>query len=160
MAERWFLKVDGIVGESMDARHAGEIDILSWSWGVSQSATTGVGTGAGAGKASFRDFQFVTNISAASPKLLQACATGQHLKSAVLSGERAGAPTSSSFLSYTLTDVIVTRVEHGDAETTAPVEQFALAYRKVAVAFRSQKPTGAFGPPVTFSFDLATSKTA
>ena len=160
MAERWFLKIDGIVGESTDARHAGEIDILSWSWGVSQAATVGVGTGAGAGKASFRDFQFVTNISVASPKLLEACAMGRHLKTALLSGDRAGAATSSSFLTYTLTDVLVTRVEHGDAETTAPVEQFALAYRKVAVAFRSQKPTGAFGPPVTFSFDLATSKSA
>ena len=33
-----FLKIDGtkqgpIKGESVDARHAGEIDVISWSWG-------------------------------------------------------------------------------------------------------------------------------
>ena len=35
-----FLKIDGtkqgpIKGESVDTRHAGEIDVVSWSWGMS-----------------------------------------------------------------------------------------------------------------------------
>ena len=32
----YFLKLDGIPGESVDAKHKGEIDVLSWSWGESQ----------------------------------------------------------------------------------------------------------------------------
>ena len=32
----YFLKLDGIPGESIDAKHKGEIDVLSWSWGESQ----------------------------------------------------------------------------------------------------------------------------
>ena len=31
----YFLKLDGIPGESTDAKHKGEIDVLSWSWGES-----------------------------------------------------------------------------------------------------------------------------
>jgi type VI protein secretion system component Hcp len=31
MAEKWFLKIDGVEGESTDAAHKGEIDVLSWS---------------------------------------------------------------------------------------------------------------------------------
>ena len=34
MRETWFLKLDGIAGESADDRHADEIEIHSWSWGV------------------------------------------------------------------------------------------------------------------------------
>ena len=39
----YFLKLDGIPGESVDAKHKGEIDVLSWSWGESQeiAATPG-----------------------------------------------------------------------------------------------------------------------
>ncbi|HEY7575111.1 MAG TPA: type VI secretion system tube protein Hcp, partial [Thermoanaerobaculia bacterium] len=29
----YFLKIDGIEGESQDGKHKGEIDVLSWSWG-------------------------------------------------------------------------------------------------------------------------------
>ena len=36
MALDYFLKLDGIPGESVDAKHKGEIDVLSWSWGESQ----------------------------------------------------------------------------------------------------------------------------
>jgi hypothetical protein len=31
-----FLKLAGIDGESTDAKHKGEIDVLAWSWGLSQ----------------------------------------------------------------------------------------------------------------------------
>ena len=34
VAESWFLKIDGVQGESTDISHKDEIDVLSWSWGV------------------------------------------------------------------------------------------------------------------------------
>ena len=37
MAVDMFLKLDGIKGESLDATHKDEIDVLAWSWGLSQS---------------------------------------------------------------------------------------------------------------------------
>ncbi len=33
----YFLKIDGIEGESQDAKHKGEIDVESWSWGRHQT---------------------------------------------------------------------------------------------------------------------------
>ena len=59
MAVDVFLKLGDIKGESKDAKHAGEIDVLSWSWGVSQTGTMGVGGGGGAGKANFSDLNFM-----------------------------------------------------------------------------------------------------
>ena len=40
MAVDYFLKIDGIEGESKDSKHAKEIDLLSWSWGASQTGSS------------------------------------------------------------------------------------------------------------------------
>ena len=38
MPVEMFLKLAGIEGESSDAKHKGEIDVLAWSWGLSEEA--------------------------------------------------------------------------------------------------------------------------
>jgi type VI secretion system secreted protein Hcp len=154
MAEQWFLKIDGIQGESTDVHHQGEIDVLSWSWGVSRPEGGGGGGGGGAGKAAFQDFHFLTRISAASPLLLLACATGTHIKTAVLSGVRAGASATTPFLTYQLSDVTVGSVDQSDGEMDAPAEQFSLSYKRIEVTYRAQTPTGKMGQPVRFAYDL------
>ena len=159
MAERWFLKIDGISGESTDAAHKGEIDVASWSWGVSRSAGPGSGSGGGSGKAAFDDFHFVSRISAASPPLLNACATGSHIKTATLSGARgAGKSKSVDFLKYQLSDVTVTSVQQFDDESLAPSEQFSLNYSKVEVTYHPQTTSGKIGSPATFGFDVKANK--
>src|SRR5712691_1971915 len=86
----YFLKIDGIEGESQDSKHKGEIDLESFSWGETQSGTHAAGGGGGAGKVSMQDFHFVMRVNKASPKLLQACAGGQHIPKAILTCRKAG----------------------------------------------------------------------
>ena len=90
MAFDCFLKLDGIEGESHDSKHKNEIDVQSWSWGQSQTGTHGSGGGGGAGKVSMQDFHFVMGVNKSSPKLMLACATGEHIKKAVLTCRKAG----------------------------------------------------------------------
>ena len=52
MAMDMFLKIEGVDGESRDDKHAGEIDVLAWSWGMTQSGSMHVGGGGGSGKVS------------------------------------------------------------------------------------------------------------
>ena len=47
MPVEMFLKLAGIEGESTDAKHKGEIDVLAWSWGLSDPASPVGGGGAG-----------------------------------------------------------------------------------------------------------------
>ena len=54
----YFLKIDGIQGESKADKHKDEIDIQSFSWGATQSGTFAGGGGGGAGKVSMQDFHF------------------------------------------------------------------------------------------------------
>jgi type VI secretion system secreted protein Hcp len=157
--ERWFLKLDGIMGESTDATHKGEIDVQSWSWGVSHAGSPSAGGGGGAGKASFQDFHFVARISKASPRLFLACATGTHIKQANLTGVRdVGKGKGADFLKFKLHDVMVTNVQHGDTEGDLPSEQFSLNYAKVDVSYFPQSPSGKMEPPVTAGFDLKANK--
>src|SRR5256885_3864946 len=86
----YFLKVDGIEGESTDSKHKGEIDVQSFSWGETQSGTFAAGGGGGAGKVAMQDFHFVMGVNKSSPKLMLACANGQHIKQAVLTCRKAG----------------------------------------------------------------------
>ena len=158
MSERWFLKVDGIAGESTDAAHKGEIDVESWSWGVTHSGSPGHGGGGGAGKASFQDFYFVSRISAASPPLLSACATGTHIKEATLSGARgAGKNKSADFLKYKLSDVTVTSVQQAGDDVRS-TDQFSLNYSKVEVSYTPMSSKGATGKPLKFGYDLKLNK--
>ena len=90
MAVDYFLKIKGIEGESFDAKHKNEIDVLSWSWGETQSGSHAAGGGGGAGKVSMQDFSFVMKVNKASPKLLLACANGEHIPEATLVCRKAG----------------------------------------------------------------------
>src|SRR5262245_24784756 len=108
-----FLKIDGIEGESADAKHKGEIDVSSFSFGANQTGTFATGGGGGAGKVSIHDIQVTHKLSKASPKLMEACCTGQHIKKAVLVCRKAGGD-QQEFLKITMSDVLVSSW-HGGA---------------------------------------------
>src|ERR1700682_1008808 len=125
----YFLKLDGIKGESTDSKHKGEIDIESFSWGATQSGTHSSGGGGGAGKVQMQDFHFVMKVNTASPKLMEACATGEHIKSAILICRKAG-KEQQEFLKWTFTDLLVSSYQtggsgHGDV---IPMDQISLNY--------------------------------
>jgi type VI secretion system secreted protein Hcp len=155
--EQWFLKVDGIAGESTSAKYAGAIEVQSWTWGVVAGVSGGSGGGAGTGKATFQDLHVSTLISKASPLLLKACATGTHVKTVTLHGVKAG-EKAQEFLTYTLSDVVITAVQQGDADSGAPVEHVSFGFRKVKVDYRPQKADGSLAAAVTFAYDVAARK--
>ena len=96
MAVDMFIKIGDIEGESVDATHKKEIDILAWSWGASQSGTTHAGTGGGAGKVAVQDLSLTKYVDAASHALLLACCNGKHYGEATLVVRKAGETRSST----------------------------------------------------------------
>jgi type VI secretion system secreted protein Hcp len=156
MAVDYFLKLDGIPGESTDAKHKDEIDVLAFSWGVSQGST-GPGGGGGAGKAVFEDLLVVARTSKASPKLWLACASGQHIKSAILTCRKPG-KAPFEFLKITLTDVTISSYEIDGSDEELPLDQVALAFAKVETVYTPQDPTGKAQPPVKAGWDVKQNK--
>ena len=156
MAPDIFAKIGDIKGESVDSKHKDEIELLSWSWGVSRSAS-GSGSGAGTGKAHFNDLSFTHKIDKASPLLLKACATGQHLKEATITRRKAG-KGQQEFLVIKMNDVLVTSVADSDDSGGGPMESVTLAFAKVDLEYRPQKPDGSLDAGLHFKYDLKTNK--
>lgn len=156
-----FLKLDGIDGESVDARHRGEIEIRSSSFGAANAVVVGGGGGSSVGKVRLQELHVVKAIDKASPRLFVSCVSGRHLKSATLTWRRAGA-VPVDFLVITLEDIVVTSIQ--DDVTSAPgvatTEAIALAFGKIVLRYVSQKPDGSPDAPVVGGWDARTNREA
>jgi type VI secretion system secreted protein Hcp len=153
MPDDIFLKVDGIKGESRDSKHPGEIDVLSWSWGMTSPPPVG-GGGGGTGRVSFRDLSVGKRIDAATPKLMLACASGQHIKSALLTARRGGGG-GIEYLKIKMDVVLVTSVNVGEAAAEGePTETVTFNFEKVNLDYIGHSDTGTPNPPISFGWDL------
>lgn len=155
-----FARIGTIKGESQDARHKDEIDVLSWSWGLSQTPGpgSGAGGGSGTGKVSVRELHFTHHVDKASPLLMKACAKGQHTAQAVITVRKAGAGQQDHLI-ITLTDVLVTGVSTSvSAEADSTLEDVVLTFAKVDLEYKPQKPNGTLDTGVHFTYDLKTAK--
>jgi type VI secretion system secreted protein Hcp len=154
----YFLKIDGIEGESTDAQHKGEVDLDSWSWGETQSHLAAGGAGGGAGKVTISDFSFTTRLSKASPKLFLACAEGSHIKAAWPTARRAAGKASDYFLKWTFSDLLVSSYQAGAAAENAPIDQVSFNFAKIEVEYKEQKADGSFGAGFKAGWDLKANK--
>jgi type VI secretion system secreted protein Hcp len=157
MAADIFAKLGDIKGESLDDKHKDEIEVLSWSWGVT-NAIAFAGTGAAQGRASFRDLSFTHKIDKASPVLMQACATGVHLKEGTITHRKAG-KGHQDYLVIKMNDVIITALTDSDTESES-AETVSLAFAKVNVEYKPQKPDGSLDAGIHFKYDLKAQKEA
>jgi type VI secretion system secreted protein Hcp len=153
-----FLKLDGIKGESQDAKHKNEIELASFSWGVGQSAApAGAGRG-GAGKVQFTDLEVAGPVSRASPILFLACATGQHIKEGLLSVRKSGAK-QVEYLKIKLTDILVTGYDQTrNDEDDRPLDVISFNFSKFEYSYYPQKADGSLDAPVTAGYDLKRNK--
>lgn len=161
MAVDIFARLGDIKGESTDAKHKDEIEVLSFSWGVTNAAHGGGGGGGGgAGKATFQDLSIVHRIDKASPQLLLACATGKHLPDATITHRKAG-KGPQEYLIVKMNDVIITSVVHsGNAgQQDATSETVSLAFAKVDFEYKPQKRDGSLDAGVHFKYDIKSNKT-
>lgn len=153
----YFLKIDGIEGESFDDRHKGEIDVMSFSWGMSNSGTFASGVGSGAGKVSFGSIRLNTAVSKASPMIFESVATGKHFPNVTLSAVRTGA-IGEEFLKITLTDVMITSFQTGGTVGEVPTDSFRLNYAKIEFEYKPQKADGSLDASVKAGYDLKANK--
>lgn len=157
----YFLKITGIDGESTDDKHKNEIEVESWSFGVSNAGAghNSGGTGSGAGKCNFQDLHFVAKISKASPKLMLACATGEHISEALLTVRKAGGEQQEYF-TIKLNDAFVSSYQTGGSTgSIVPTDQFSLNYAKCEQVYKQQDSAkGSVGSPVKVGYNIAANK--
>lgn len=154
MANDMFIKIGKLAGESVDKAHAGDIDVLAWSWGASNSGSAHVGGGAGSGKCNVQDLSFTKYLDKSSPQLMLATCAGTHFDKAVLVVRKAG-DKPLEYLKITLTEVLVTSVAYGSGGEDRLTENVTLNFAAVTYEYTPQKADGGKGDAVVTRWDVS-----
>jgi type VI secretion system secreted protein Hcp len=159
MAVDMFIKIGKYDGESKDAVHKGEIDVLAWSWGMSQSGSFHTGGGGGAGKVNVQDLSFTKYIDKSSPNLMMACSVGTHIDAATLVVRKAGGDKPVEYVKIEMKDVMVTSVSTGGSGGEDRLtENVTLNFAKVHFQYTEQDAKGAAGAKIDYKFNIETNK--
>ena len=153
----YYLKIDGIDGESTTKDHDKEIQVMSWSFGASNPTTVGSG-GMGAGKVHMQDFHFTKMVDKASPMLFKALATGQHIKKATVTVSKPSSDGKSVlFMTYTFEDVMVSSWQNS---ADPLIEEVSFTFQKIMIEYKPQKADGTLDAAVKAGWDVKANKTA
>ncbi|HOC10137.1 MULTISPECIES: type VI secretion system tube protein Hcp [Thermomonas] len=139
MASDIFMKIDGIDGESADAKHKGEIDVLAWSVGATNSGSMAYGGGGGTGKVAFQDLSITKRIDKSSPKMMEKCADGTHIKKAVLIARKQGGQ-QMDYVKITLSDLLVSSISMSGSGDDS--ETVSFNYGHIEYTYTAQKQDG------------------
>ena len=157
----FFLKLDGIKGESTDSKHKEELEIESFSWGATNSGSfsNAPGAGGGTGKVNFQDVHFTKKADKSSADIMFHCASGKHIKQANLTVRKAG-EDQQEYYKVTLTDVLVSSYQSGGSAgiSLIPTDQFSLNFAKIEFSYAPQDAKGKLGSPFRSGWDLKSSK--
>lgn len=151
MAVDYFLKLDGIQGESQDDKHKNEIQVLSWSWGASNlSSVAGTG-GSGAGKVDMSDVSMMLNFDKSTPKFFKSISAGSHIATGTLSAIKAGSD-GKPYLKVDFKEIFVTSLQMS-ASSEVPAVSLSFTYDEIKIDYSAQDEKGniASTGPVTFN---------
>lgn len=147
-----FLKIEGVKSEATQKGFEGQIALDSFNLGAANPVDVQTG-GMGAGKVNLSNFNVSKVTDAASPILFQACCLGKHFPNAVVSICKAGGD-QAVYLQYKFDTVFIASIDwSGGGGDERPREMLSLAFHKVEMTYKQQKPDGTLGSPVVASYD-------
>ena len=161
MAIDFYLKIDGIKGESMDERHKDWIECSSVYWGIMQpkSATSSTGGGHTAERAELNDIVFSKVADLSSPILMQTCASGKTIANAKFEFMRAdGHGMAIKYFEIELENVLVGMITPCIEPGSTLTENVGLKFSKVKWKYSQQKIGGGAGGNTAGGWDLSSNK--
>ena len=129
MASDFFVKIEGIDGESSDKAHSKWIEVISFSHGAMQNVGVGRATDV-SGRGQFLPFRFTHLVDKATPKLQQFCLSGQKVPKVQFQVCRAVAGAQGPVYEVTLENVklskcFVKSVVNGGNSSEDIIDSFA-----------------------------------
>jgi len=151
----YFLKLDGIAGESKDTNFSGQIPLLSFTHGGEQSSSVSTGTsGHGAGKVSLHPFTVTKHLDKSSVPHFKALTLGTHIATGTLSAVKAGANRKPylkiDFKSMFVTSYMVSAVDEH------PVESITYAFEQIKIEYFAQDDKGTTTSTGSASWNVST----
>ncbi|KAL4444247.1 hypothetical protein ABPG75_011984 [Micractinium tetrahymenae] len=139
-AAQYFLQLDGIQGDSTDAKYPFAIVLLGYSLGGDDGRSEGA------------SIKVTKYLDRASPKLWLANLTGTHIRSATLTSRRPP-PSGFVFAEVKLQDVIIARYVASSSQQ-GQTEEVTLQGAKAQFCQKAQKADGSPGASVCGCWDF------
>lgn len=129
-----FLKIEGVKGESQEK--PGAIELKSWSFGAGRGGSLRQASSGRAGRGpDVSEIQITKLHDQASPKLMEAAATGRRFSEATLTVRKAGG--EQPYLVYKLTDVMISHYQMSSGGDR-PTESMTLNFGKMELLEQPQ----------------------
>jgi type VI secretion system secreted protein Hcp len=158
MAVDFFLKLDGIQGESQNEKFKNQIQLLSWNWGAANvSSVSGTG-GSGAGKADLTDFNFMTYFDKSTPKFFKNLTEGTHIKTGSMSAVKSGAK-GAPYLTVNFQEIFITSVQISGAGEN-PSVSISFTYNEMKIEYKEQDNAGNLTSTGAVTYNLKENKTS
>lgn len=125
---KYFLKLDGVTGDSTDSRHQGQIELNSYRLMEDEPEDEAPATLKALGDNNLR---FLADSSKASPALFAKAQTGDTIANAVLSVRKNS--RSNDYLTIKLTDVVVTSYQNSGDDTNSGVDEVLMKYGTIQI---------------------------
>jgi type VI secretion system secreted protein Hcp len=130
----WFMKFDGVPGETPASKQHDQIEIESWSFGLPPNPKTPIG----------HDIVITRTPDAASPDLFKKCVTGQHIPKVHLEFFKAD-NDRIPMLDFTLKNVIISDYNMSSGGDR-PTESFHIDFTKFKLKYHKQMDDSVSGP--------------
>jgi len=138
VADDIYLKLEGIEGESISAKHPKEIDVISWSWGFRREVTA-------AKTACAQEIHITKLVDRATPGLLTRASVGTTVPTGRLSVAKSG-ELAIDYLTLDFTGVTVKSMQSaGSQGGDSSVETISLAWTSGVLTYRQVDPKGGIG---------------
>ena len=155
MAVDFFLKLEGIDGQSSDKGHSNWIEVFEIDHGAMQNVTMQRGADV-AGRGQFLPFKFTHAVDKATPKLQQFCMNGQKIAKAEFASCRAIAGVQVPVYEIKMENVKVARAEVKTVEREGVaeiVEEVDLVVGKLTWKVTPIKPDNTKDGAIEAAFD-------
>lgn len=162
MALNMHLKLEGgavtFEGESKQTGHAGEIEVLAWSWGASQSGSFAHGAGGGAGKANVQDLSITKYIDKSSTAFIKALVGGDHIGDVTLSISKVGNnKQTNDYWKMKLSPAMITSYSTGGSGgEDLLTENISIGFAKFEIEYFKQDDKGAVASAGKVGFSVET----
>ena len=158
MTYQMFCKIDGIPGDSKDKKHKNWIEVLSYHHQISVTSSGKIKSRRGRlpPGVNHQDFFIVHRVDRSSPLLALASCKRKRLSHVILELCRATG-NKAKFMTYVLTDAVVTTVEPRasvEEKEGMPKEQVSFSYGKIEWSYSTTDQNGKETENVSGQCDL------
>ena len=144
-----YLNLTGVTGECTVDKHVGDMDLVSWSWGM--QASHYLSGGAPTGASQFNLMTVVKRVDRATPTLFQFLDTHKVVSKGTLTVSKSSGGTPLEYMTIDLSNVriITVDVKSDNAEL---VESLTLSAETITVNYTPQASGGALASgPISFT---------